>query len=308
LPVEERAKALMAVLKADPNQAGYLNEMANLLAQQGMADQSLDWYGAAMSVIMRSGPSRPEGFHDLLINFASQMIIAGKTPAADSFLSQLLEEMPLDPDAWFLKLTVMRLAPAQTTNAQVMEMAHNALVRRWNAVHDEILNGPTSQPATAPANAPEAAPPAKEPAATMPAKVDPLDPASVIAKVKDPSRVDAKNLAESALSDLASFEVYYANQPAAAKPWIDALSQLGAEEMVMARLNGWAALQAGQIAQAREILSKTADKDALARLGLIKADEAEKKPVTRRRRESCCTRIAWAWWRRFCGSRSTQPG
>src|SRR5206468_12807248 len=36
--------------------------------------------------------SRPEGFHDLLINFASQMIIAGKIPAADSFLSQLLED------------------------------------------------------------------------------------------------------------------------------------------------------------------------------------------------------------------------
>jgi hypothetical protein len=279
LGVEERAKALMAVLKADPTDAVYLNEMANLLAQEGLADQSLDWYAAAMTVIMRSGPARPEGFHELLMNFASQQIIAGKTSVADSFLSQLLSELPLDADAWFLKLTVMRIAPAQTTNAQIMEMARNALVRRWNGVHDEVLNGPTSQPATAPAQTQDGAGAMKESATTMPAKVDPLDPASVIAKLKDPKNAEGKNAVEVALSDLAWFEIYYANQPAAAKPWIDSLLQMGADETQMARLNGWAALAAGQVQQAREKLSKTAGKDPLARLGLIKADEAEKKPV-----------------------------
>jgi hypothetical protein len=205
------------------------------------------------------------------------MIIAGKSSEADSFLSQMLDELPMDPDAWFLKLTVMRFAPAQTTNAQVMDMARNALVRRWNLVHDEILNGPTSQPASAPAGVPQAGP-AKE-GATTPAKVEPLDAGPVIAKVKDPAGAEAKNLAQSAVSDLASFEVYFANQPAAAKPWIDALSQMGADETLIGRLNGWVALQAGQVPQAREIFAKTADKDPLARLGLLKADEAEKKPV-----------------------------
>ena len=277
LPAEERVKALLAVLKASPNDVSYANEMADLLAREGLADQSLDWYAVAVSVIVQSGPSRPEGFHELLMNFASQQIIAGKTQVADSFLSQLLEETPMDADAWFLKLTVMRMAPAQANNAQVMDMARAALVRRWNAVHDEILNGPTSRPATEPAGEGPGA--AKEPAATMPVKVDALDPAPVIAKVKDPNQEGARNAAEAALSDLAWFEIYYAKDSAAAKRWIDVLSQMGAEEVLMTRLNGWAALQAGQVPQARETLSKTAEKDALARLGLLKADEAEKKPV-----------------------------
>ncbi len=93
--------------------AEYAGRPERLKLPWGLADQSLDWYAVAVSVIMRSGPSRPEGFHELLINFASEQIIAGKMSVADSFLSQLLEETPMDADAWFLKLTVMRAAPAR---------------------------------------------------------------------------------------------------------------------------------------------------------------------------------------------------
>jgi tetratricopeptide (TPR) repeat protein len=279
LEIGERVKALAAVLKANPDQVGYLNEMAGLLAGEGLTEQSIDWYGAALSVIMRSGPSRPAGFHDLLINYASAQIIAGKISTADSFLGQMLQEMPRDPDAWFLKLTLVRMAPSQTSNEQILEMARNALVGRWNAVHDEILNPATSQPAAASQPADAAAAKDAGPPGTMPAKIEPADPGAVVAKLKGGDNPDAKSAAVGALSDLAWFEVYYANQPAAAKRWIDTLSQIGAEEALVTRLNGWSALQAGQVGQAREILGKIAEGDALARLGVIKVDEGEKKPV-----------------------------
>src|SRR6202011_5921598 len=111
------------------------------------------------------------------------------------------------------------------------DIAKNALVRRWHLLHDQILKGfaPTTQPASAPAPQPAAAPPREtlpsetQPAATQPGNVEPLDPKPVIQKLASAPNPAAQQALVSVVWDLAWFELYFDNQPQAARKWIDAL-------------------------------------------------------------------------------------
>ena len=282
-PLKERAAALLAVLKANPNQPAYLAELANLLASAGMTEASLPWYGAAITLITHSGPNRPSGFHNLLIDYDSQLLISGRTQPADTFVGQMLDEDPLDPDAWLFKLTITRSAGQEVSYGQTLDIAKNALVRRWNLLHDQILKGfaPTTQPAPAAASQPAAALPAEtQPAASQPGNVEPLDPKPVIQKLASAPNPAAQQAFSSVVGDLAWFELYFDNQPQAARIWIDALrAVLPPDDLLVQRLEGWEQLVSEHPQQARELLAKTADHDPLAALGLIRADQAEKKPI-----------------------------
>lgn len=265
-PPKERLAALLAVLQANPEQPGYLSEVANLLATNGLAEPSLQWYDLAIAVTMRSGTSRPPEFHSRLIDYASELIIAGRGQAADTLLGQMLDEQPLDPDAWFLKLTETRASAEQVTQQQTLELARSAFVRRWNLLHDDILSGHVTT----------------QPAASQPAqgKVEPADVGPVLQKLKGAHDVQAQDAFVGVVSDLAWFELYYAKNAQGAKPWIDALAtMLSPDSLVLQRLQGWQALVSGQAPQAHEIFAKVADKDPLSKLGLLKSEQATSRPV-----------------------------
>jgi tetratricopeptide (TPR) repeat protein len=273
LPIRERVAALLDVLKSNPNQPAYLEEMANLLAGVGLSEESLPWYGYAIGVIIRSGPSRPPEFHNLLIDYAAQQIIAGHSSVADTLLGQMLDELPLDPDAWFLKLAIGKSSAGQVAYSQTLELARNAMVSRWNAVHDEILTGTS---ATQPAVGSSAQ---TQPATTEPVAALELEP--VIDKLKT-GTAQQKKAFFYVVADLAWFELYYDDQPdaaKAAKKWVDALATTKVDEEVLDRLNGWLQLKLGQPEQATATFSKIADRDPLAELGLIQANKAKSKPV-----------------------------
>jgi tetratricopeptide (TPR) repeat protein len=287
LPLKERVAALLDVLKSNPNQPVYLEELATLLAGVGLSEESLPWYAQAIGVIMRSSGTRPPEFHNLLIDYAAEQMIAGHSSAADTLLGQMLDELPLDPDAWFLKLSIGQSSAGPVAYKQTLELARSAMVRRWNAVADEILNGPAAtQPATgaqpppAGAQQPDAGAAQTQPAATEPAAVAPLDPEPIIEKLKTGSEQQKRSFFF-VVADLAWFELYFDKQPDAAKKWIDALATTPVEPVVLDRLRGWLALQSDppQLQQAETILAKVADRDALAELGLIRAEKAQTKPV-----------------------------
>jgi len=275
LPLNERVAALAAVLQANPNQPPYLAEMANLLASNGLADPSLQWYDLAIGVVVRSGSDRPPQFHQWLVDYVAEFIVAGHSAPADTLVGQVLDGDPLDADAWFLKLTLAQGSSEQVTYAQTLELARSALVRRWNMAHDQILGiAPASQP-TLPA------PPAASDATTAPAaaKVEPLDFAPVLQKLKDSKDAAADRAFIGAAGDLAWFELYFDKKAEAARTWIGGMrAVLPGDSVLLLRLEGWEALVAGQNAQAREIFAKIADKDPLSALGLLRVDQAEKKP------------------------------
>jgi hypothetical protein len=73
-----------------------------------------------------------------------------------------------------------------------------------------------------------------------------------------------------ALGDVAWYQVYYLEQPVA-QPVMDYLRQhLGAENPTVARLEGWSALVQGNADEAKVKLSAVADRDPLAKLGMIR--------------------------------------
>ena len=275
-PIQPRVAALLSVIQSDPNQPSYIVELATLLAANGLADESLQWFDLGVSLIMRNGAGRPPGFHNLLIDYASELIISGHLAYADTMLGQLLDEQPLDADACLLKLTVGKVQSEKGSSVQITDIAGTALTRRWNALHDDILAGKgATQPATTQPAAPQG-PGAIDPGA----KVVADDPSAVLEKIKEQDDPQAKNAVVGVGADLAWFELYFEKSPRDAARWIDLLhALLPADAPLLARLEGWKALDAGDLAAARQSLGKVAAQDPLAELGLIKADQLEKKAV-----------------------------
>jgi hypothetical protein len=275
-PLAERFAALLAVIKADPNQPAYLSEMANLLAENGLAEESLLWYEEAVRAILASYAPAPPWYHNLLVDYAAERAIAGRMAIADQMTSQMLSEQPLDADAWFLKLTIDKASSEQMFK-QSVELARTAFIRRWNQVHEEVLTG---KPATEPAAA-ATSQPAGEGGERAAEKVEPLDPAPLVAKVKaDPNDSVQRAAVVSVVSDIAWFELYYARNADGANRWVELLRQLQpANSPILQRLEGWQALVSGKPAPARDILTKVQADDPLSALGVLTADRQLNHPI-----------------------------
>ena len=265
-PPAEQAVMLLQLLKANPNQPAYLTELGRLLVGFNLIDSGLQCYDLALGIILNSGPSRPADFHDLLVDYASLQIIAGHSDAANGVLGQMLQQRPLDIDAWFLKLSMNK--PGAAPDPDAIAFARSALTQRWNAVHDDVLGiAPTTKPADSSA-----------PPATEPAQVEPDEVAPVVKKLTDSPDPARKQAVIGALADLAWFEIYFASQPDAGQKWIDQLKTAAPDDpTIVARLTGWKQLRAGQYEPARQTLAKVADTDALSKLGMLEADIAQKK-------------------------------
>lgn len=267
----ERVAALLAVLKANPAQLNYLSELATLLAENGLAEQSLLWYEQVITVQRNSYEPLPPGFHNLVIDYAAEWAIAGKLDSADIRATDILKGQPLDADAWLLHLTVAR-AQSEESFKIAVDLAQTAFTRRWNRMHGEILSGHASTEPAVPDNA------GGEERA--PEKIQPLDPAPILQKVQKPGNEGMKAAVVSVASDIAWFELYFDHNADAAGKWIDVLRPLlPADAPTLQRLLGWQALVAGKLPQARAILAKNQDRDPLSKLGVITADRLEKKPI-----------------------------
>lgn len=268
----EQVAGILAVLKANPVQLEYLVRLAALLAENGLANDSLQWYELARSVIDNSRMPLPPNYHNFLIDEASEWAIAGKLQFADSMVGQFLNDRPLDADAWFLKLTVAR-AQSDEAYKSTLDLARTAFIRRWNRMHDEILSGHASTEPAAP-------PAAANDQDRTPNKIQPLDPAPVLEKVRKPENEGLKPRVISVASDIAWFYLYFDSNAEAAGKWIDIVRPLvGADDAGFENLLGWQALLSNHPAQARDILSRIAKQDPLAELGAINADRMEKKPI-----------------------------
>ena len=133
-------------------------------------------------------------------------------------------------------------------------------------------SGPTTVPATGPAIAPAMAPaiaPATAPApdpATTPADGPATRPAAGVADL-DRQRSELAG----AIADLARLEIYFAHQPAAAGPLLDALATLlPAGDPLLGQLQGWRDVVDGHHdAQAMQALLGVAVTDPLADLGVV---------------------------------------
>ncbi|HSU69780.1 MAG TPA: hypothetical protein VLJ39_23045, partial [Tepidisphaeraceae bacterium] len=157
--LQPRVAGLISVLKANPNQPFYARELATLLAENGLANESLRWYEIAISILVE----RPPYYHNLVTDYTSEFVVADKLLSAGQAAGQILQQDPLDADAWFLRLTVDRASSPEVFN-QSLEAARISFIRRWNAFSEEVITGhPSTQPVTLEPLVPDPTAPRLEP-------------------------------------------------------------------------------------------------------------------------------------------------
>lgn len=255
----QRLAALLALLRASPAQPWAIQEAARMFADAGIADTALDWYGRAFAVANQPGASDADHLHDLVIEYASQLFMAGKSQPAAKLAQDWLQISPDDPDTWFLRLLMERGSGDEGAWAKTLQAAEQALSNRWSTLATQAGQIAATQPAANDAAANDS------------------DPAVVVRKVKATNNPGLIRAASLTATDLAWFHLYFSEQPAAAQRWIDVQRALMTQDATtINRLVGWSALLEKKPDEAKKLLTPLADVDPLAALGLARL---EGKPI-----------------------------
>jgi tetratricopeptide (TPR) repeat protein len=254
--VSTRTGVLLDWLKANPAQPAAMTELADKFAGLGLSVDAAKWYYVALPQFARSGQSVPNGF---VAAHATQLFLLGQADAATGLLKQYLTQRPLDADAWFVWMAIERTRPQP--DAEVLVNAREAMVKRWRLADDRIANRPPAPPPPPPAEGEEPPPPPPPP-----------DPAVAIEYLKKPDAPDENKQAfTNTIGDLAWLELYFANDPEAADPWVKALAAvLPPESVTLGRLNGWTAVLKEDDEATRKLLEPIAKEDPIAAAGLIR--------------------------------------
>lgn len=261
----QRAAALLALLRANPIRPAAMAELARLLAGAGMGREALEWFTRATDLYGVAGAPDRQSYHDLVVDYAAQMYLAGQFAAARGVTDHLLESDPGDVDAWLLRLVIDRGIEEKPGEAyaKTLEDAKARLWQRWGAAAREAMGQ-------------EVAPAEEAPAGDAPAELDFPEPATVAQHVKTSGDEQQRALLVSAAADFAWFEVYFNEQPGAAGKWIDALEAvLPADSVTLVRLRGWMQIANDQREEAAKTLAPVRDTDPLSALGLLRVAGGE---------------------------------
>lgn len=284
-PAVRRLELLLAMLSANPVQPVVAEDMARELADAGLVPQALEQYQLAFNLYRATSvlPSQ-----EAAVDYAAQFFLNDDTRSADTLAAQLLEAVPTNTEAWFLR---MLLARADNDAARLAALQQQAGIVLGNRV-SEILKeagdaSATTQPVTVPPAAgattnadPLAAPadPLAAPAAPAPTERAALpDPAAALQRVQESNRPELLDAFALAASEIAWFQIFYEQRGDEAKAWIDAFKAARPEFTEIAtRLEGWSFFVNGQHGEAQVKLSAVADRDPLAELGLIQLEAQAK--------------------------------
>jgi tetratricopeptide (TPR) repeat protein len=265
----DRVAGLLGILRGNPIRPAAMAELARVLASAGLTKESLEWFARATDLYGVTGAPDRQTYHDLVVDYAAQVYIAGQVQAARGIVDQLLKADPGDVDAWLLRLVVDRSGDEKSgAYAKTREAAAAELWTRWGRLR---RTSPPRRRATGRARGGRAGPGNKRRATpTLPrvapaagagndAPADPAqpidhpEPATVAERVKASRDERKQALFVSAAADFAWFEVFFNGDPAAAGKWIDALAAVLPEDNVtLVRLRGWMQLAAKQHEEARQ--------------------------------------------------------
>ncbi len=263
----ERVKSMLAMIRANPLQPAILADLAGELADVGLTEPAVRWYGAAINAANRLGMALPPG---ALAGYSAALFISDHPQVAANVVQQVLNQNPEDPDAWFVMLAITQnnndVEGAKKIRQSAAAVLHNRLARARQAIGDRAA---TTRPLSDPA--PEELP-------------DLAGDAQRLQKLDDPQRRDElTGQYISALADLAWFETYFNNKSAPALQAAKVIRAIqGDASVTAARLEGWGYLRGTKPDEARHKLSAISDRDALAELGIIQLDRAAKDADPRR--------------------------
>ncbi|HEX4793410.1 MAG TPA: tetratricopeptide repeat protein [Humisphaera sp.] len=263
----QRAAAILDLLRANPAQPSPLFDLAHVLSLAGMHEEAAEWYRRANTVLnlMLVGGNLQLGL-EVTANLYRIGQIQTSTQLSERLVGQQL--FPDSVDAWFLKLTIQK----SSITPEQLRLARNVVNKGLDSIAAR-LKASASTPPSAPTTSPSIATTSASSPATAPsAAADPAALAALAQNAHDPALF---NELVRALSDRIWLELYYANNPAAVTPMLEALKTLlPADDVTRLRLEGWYALATAHPDEARQKFTPVADKDPLSLLGLYKIEEA----------------------------------
>jgi tetratricopeptide (TPR) repeat protein len=251
----ERFQAALAWLRANPALPELLEQVAYDLGEVGLAERSAHWFGRSFSVVNGLGQSISASTFS---TYAAQLYLSGQVKLAEASVMQVLEADPTNPHAWFVRLVIARDNDNQEQTKQLLDQSRRAIIAQISALHGELSG-------------------------TAPAQTEQLPDLMADAKrLNETNNEVLRDFYATAVGDLAWHQIYFARNPQAAAPLIDALRAMMPEQnVIVPRLEGWALLVGNRGDEARVKLAAIADRDPLAALGVFQIDSADDDAETR---------------------------
>ncbi len=253
----EVVDALLHLLRSNPMQPEVMATLADRLAAAGLPRQSAEWYERSFAAGKALGIATTP--NDVVL-WSAQQLALGQARTAATALPAVYQQFPDNLDARFVRLLAVRAAGDRPTFEAELGELRAMLAERINAL-SASANG---------------RPPAPAGAALPDVSAD----ANALAKhLNDPAARRVADAYSAALIDLAWADVYFAEKPAPPAV-LDALgSLLGEASGAVARLRGWSFKADGRTGEARVKLAAVADRDPLAKMGLLQLDAKDGRDV-----------------------------
>jgi tetratricopeptide (TPR) repeat protein len=246
----DRLAAQLALLQASPAQPTIGIGVARELADVGLVQRSIEWFNQALELHRRMGITPAP---DVGVDYASQLFISGEAKAAMQVVDQLTTTNPDDLNAWLLKLILVRQSGDKALQEQSLHKATIALTNRIATINKSAGNTTaTTRPIDFAGEVP-----LPDPVADM--------------QLINANNPDLATQYAPVAAGMAWMKIYFEEKPAQAQPFIKAVSDfMGEGYEVVARMQGWSYLVAGNPDDARVKLSAVADKDPIAAMGMVR--------------------------------------
>lgn len=252
----DRVSQLLGILQANPADPVVCSRLAEQLAQLGLVDTAVVWYGQANGLYGATGAPADPAF---VLGASSELLIAKMAEKSLGLAQRYNTAVPDDADGWFVTLSVLKFQLAQYSDetlqakyTSTMKMAGIAIANRIEKIRK--LAGDTS-------------------ATTRP--VDSPDDTVLSDLSSDDTRFKPAQYREllapykATLTSLAWLDLYYKHDVASAVPIIDDLERLSASgDATVKRLRAWQQYVAGDSSGALTKLQPLAPDDPLAGLGV----------------------------------------
>ena len=122
----EHREALLDLLRANPLQVRYSSELANLVADCGLVQESLPWFQLAVATAHLQG----DPALGPMANWVAELYIGDETFDAMRLNSAILKIDPTYTPAYFLQLVMTRSAGDKDAFTKALREATNALSNR----------------------------------------------------------------------------------------------------------------------------------------------------------------------------------
>jgi tetratricopeptide (TPR) repeat protein len=264
----DRVQQLLGIMQANPADPTVASRLAEQLAQMGLVDQAITWYGLANRLYAGSRSHPDPAF---VLGATSELLIGNHPDEAANLATKYIQALPDDADGWFVWLSIAKFqldldptdAATKAEYDKTVRKASIAITNRLQKIRQ--LAGDTT-------------------ATTRPIDSDTPTPLPNLAGdpeiLKSAADVELRDPYIESLSSLAWLNLYYARDAATADPIIAALSEiLPPSNTKLRSLQAWRQFVGGDPTGALPKLRALSKNDPISAMGalIIESSDPAKK-------------------------------